>query len=163
MVGIKKPIPNRICSVARSLDILGDRWIFLILREAFFGVRNYDQFQSNLRIATNILSNRLKILVENGIMNKQKDLRDGRQSKYRLTEKGFDLYPITLAFMNWGDNWLTGKEGPPLLLYHKTCGHRLNPAMCCVHCGKPVHARDVTYEEQSKKKRISRKKEIISP
>ena len=152
MVSVKNTDQNRICSVARSLEILGDRWIFLILREAFFGVRNYDQFQSNLKIATNILSDRLRTLVENGIMEKQRDSGDRRRSKYGLTEKGLDLFPITLAFMNWGDSWLAGEKGPPLLLYHKTCGHRLDPAMCCAHCGKPIHARDVTYEERFKKK-----------
>ena len=108
----------RICSVARTIDILGDRWIFLILREAFFGVRYYDQFLSNLGIATNMLSNRLKRLVENGIMEKNKDSTDSRRMTYRLTEKGRDLYPVTLAFMQWGDRWLADEKGPPLLLFH---------------------------------------------
>ena len=140
----------RVCSVARALDILGDRWTFLILREAFFGVRHYDQFLSNLGIATNILSNRLKRLVENGIMEKNRDSTDSRRIKYRLTEKGRDLYPVTLAFMQWGDRWLADEKGPPLLLYHKQCGHRLTPVMCCDHCGESIDAKDVTFEERWK-------------
>ncbi len=140
----------RTCSVARTIDILGDRWIFLILREAFFGVRYYDQFLSNLGIATNMLSNRLKRLVENGIMEKNKDSTDSRRMTYRLTEKGRDLYPVTLAFMQWGDRWLADEKGPPLLLFHKQCGHRLTPVMCCKHCGKVVDAKEVTYEERWK-------------
>ena len=142
----QKKLGNRICSVARTLEILGDRWIFLILREAFFGVRYYDKFQTNLGIATNILSHRLKILVENGIFEKQKDDVDARRIKYRFTEKGIDIYSITLALMKWGDRWLADDDGPPLLLFHKTCGHRLEPVLCCAHCGKPVNAREVTYE-----------------
>jgi len=148
---------HRICSVARTIDILGDRWIFLILREAFFGVRYYDQFQNNLGIATNILSDRLKKLVENNILEKQKDKRDARRIKYRLTEKGRDLYPITLALMQWGDRWLTDKHGPPLYLNHKKCGHQLTPAMCCTNCGEVVDVHDITYEEKWKAWRNIRK------
>jgi DNA-binding HxlR family transcriptional regulator len=87
----KKPSRFQACSVARSLEILGDRWIFLILRESFFGVSNFDQFQSNLGISTNILSDRLKALVENDIMKKLVDAKDKRRSKYKLTEKGLDF------------------------------------------------------------------------
>ena len=137
----------RNCSVGRTLMILGDQWLFLILREAFFGVRNYDMFQANLGIATNILSNRLKSLVESGIMKKKKDEKDARRVKYSLTRKGVELYPIVLAFMQWGDKWLAGEDGPPLLLTHLSCGHRLTPVMCCAHCGEPVLAQDIAYEE----------------
>lgn len=145
------PSGHRTCSVARTLNILGDRWIFLILRESFFGVRYYDQFLSNLGIATNILSNRLKRLVENNIMAKQKDSNDSRRMKYRLTDKGRDLYPVTLAFMQWGDRWLTDKNGPPLLLHHTPCDHSLAPVMCCAHCKEIINVKDVTYKESGSK------------
>ena len=138
---------SRICSVARALEVLGDRWIFLIIREAFFGIKTYEEFQKNLRIATNILSDRLKALVQNGIFERIKNPDDGRRFVYKLTEKGLDLYPITLAIMNWGDRWLAGEEEPPLVLYHQNCGHRLEPVMNCAHCGETIRARDVTYGE----------------
>lgn len=144
----KKAFGTRVDSVARSLEVLGDRWIFLILRESFFGIRYSDQFQSNLRIASNILSDRLRRLVDNGIMEKQRDSTDGRRIQYRLTEKGLDLYSITLAFMQWGDKWLAENEGPPLILYHKTCGHRIEPVMSCRHCGEVLKAKDVRYEKK---------------
>lgn len=137
---------NRICSVARALEIIGDRWVFLILREAFFGVRHYDQFQENLGIASNILSQRLKILVNSGLFTKKKDDTDGRRITYRFTEKGVDLYSVTLALMRWGDRWLADEDGPPLILFHNACGRRLEPVMCCAHCGELVDAREVTYE-----------------
>ncbi len=133
------------CSVARSLEILGDRWVFLILREVFFGEHYYDRFRSNLGIATNILSKRLKSLVDNGVLEKQPDEADARRIRYRLTAKGLDLYSVTLALIGWGDKWLSDEDGPPLKLLHKTCGHRLHPQMCCSSCGKAVRAKDVSY------------------
>jgi len=144
---IKKIDKSRSCSVARTLEILGDRWIFLIIREAFFGVRYYDKFQANLGIATNILSDRLKILVGNGIFKKEKDDIDARRIKYRFTQKGTDIYTITLALMQWGDRYLSDDDGPPLTLYHKTCGQRLEPVMRCAHCGEAINAHDIIYED----------------
>lgn len=144
---MKQAADIRTCSLARSLMILGDRWTVLILREAFFGVHYYDGFLSNLGIATNILSDRLRTLVENGILERRKDRKDARRVWYGLTRKGLELYAITLAFLDWGDRWLAGDEGPPLLLYHEPCGHRLQPVMCCAHCGAPVDAREVRYED----------------
>ncbi len=133
------------CSVARSLEILGDRWVFLILREVFFGEHYYDRFRSNLGIATNILSMRLKSLVDNGVLEKHPDKADARRMRYELTAKGLDLYSVTLALIGWGDKWLSDEDGPPLELRHETCGHRLRPQMCCRHCGKAVRAKDVSY------------------
>jgi len=140
---------NRICSVANAIEILGDRWIFLIIREAFFGVKTYEKFQQNLGIATNILSKRLKTLTGNGIFERIQNPDDGRRFIYKLTEKGLDLYPVTLAFMNWGDRWLAGEDGPPLSLFHETCGHALESEFRCTHCGRPVRARDVRYKRSS--------------
>ena len=137
---------HRVCSVARSLDILGDRWTFLILREAFFGIQNFDGFQANLGIATNILSHRLKRLVENNILVKRKDPVDSRRIKYKFTEKGRDLYEVTLALMKWGDKWLADENGPPLSLYHEKCGHQLAPRMCCSHCKAAIDPREVSYQ-----------------
>jgi len=148
---MKKKMGDRVCSVARALEILGDRWIFLIIREAFFGIKTYEGFQQNLRIATNILSNRLKTLVHNGIFERIKNPDDGRRFIYKLTEKGLDLYPITLSLMNWGDRWLADEEGPPLSIFHSTCGHRLEQVMNCSYCGEAIHARDVTYKERLNK------------
>ena len=145
---MRKSVKSRECSVERTLDILGDRWIFLILREAFFRVRYFDQFQENLGIATNILSDRLRTLVENGVMEKRKDRRDARRTEYRLTEKGLDIYPVVLALMQWGDRWLSGEEGPPLVLRHDKCGRDLAPVMTCEHCGERISARDVSFEEK---------------
>ena len=147
MKKMNRPADPRICSVGRSLEILADRWTFFIIREAFFGVRYYDAFLSNLGIATNILTDRLKWLVKNNILETHKDTQDARRKKYTLTGKGRDLYPIILAFIKWGDRWLTDESGPPLALYHRTCGHSLTPVMCCEHCRETIDINDVAYEE----------------
>lgn len=131
--------------MARTTEILGDRWVFLILREAFFGIRHYDGFLKNLGIATNILSDRLKTLVEHRIMDRKKDQTDGRRVAYRLTAKGLDLYSIVLAFMQWGDKWLSDHDGPPLKLTHKTCGQPLKAKWACTACGEIIEPRDVSY------------------
>jgi DNA-binding HxlR family transcriptional regulator len=142
-----KKIRDRInCSLVRTIDVIGDRWSLLILREAFFGTKRFDIFQSNLGIATNILSERLKELVKGEILQRIKDPDDARRFIYRFTKRGLDLYPIVLAMINWGDRWTSEEKGPPLLLYHKTCGHHLEAMMCCSNCGERVHAREVRYE-----------------
>lgn len=113
-----------------------------MLREAFFGVRRFDQIQSNLGIARNILTDRLRRLEAEGVLERRPEER----FNYRLTQKGIELYPILLALLHWGDNWTAGPAGPPLLLYHKICGHRISPIITCTHCGQEVQARDVWYE-----------------
>ncbi len=120
---------------------------FLDNSRGLFGVRYYDKFQANLGIAANILSDRLKVLVENGIFKKKQDDIDARRIKYRFTPKGMDIYTITLALMQWGDRYLSDDNGPPLTLYHKTCGQRLEPVMRCAHCGEAINARDIIFED----------------
>ncbi len=143
-----KRLINRECSISRTIEIIGDKWTFLILGEAFFGIKSYDQFRTNLGIATNILSNRLKILVENNIMVRNKNPGDARRFVYELTEKGVDIYPISLAIMGWGDKWLTDENGPPLTLTHKNCGEMLKPVMCCSNCKEKINAREVVFGER---------------
>src|SRR5436305_452874 len=94
------------CSIAKTLDVVGERWSFLILREAFLGVRRFDQMQADLGIARNILSDRLGKLVEGGILERRKYQDRPARFEYRLTEKGIDLYPIVVTIMTWGDKHL---------------------------------------------------------
>ena len=143
-MGGKKPGgTGRDCSVERTVEIFGDRWALLVLRESFFGARYYDDFQANLGISTNILSDRLRNLVHHQILDRRPDVQDGRRFSYRLTERGLDLYSVTLALMQWGDKWLAGNKGPPLVLTHRKCGHRLRANLCCTECGEPIDPRDV--------------------
>ena len=136
-------LENDRCSIARSLEIVGERWALLILREVFLGIRRFDQMQQHLGIARNILSDRLRTLVDHGILEPRLYQERPPRYEYRLTEKGIDLYPALMMLMAWGDKHLSGKGGPALTLEHKTCGHETTLAVACGECGERVTARDM--------------------
>lgn len=131
------------CSVARTLEIVGEWWSMLIIREAFFGIRRFDDMQERLGIARNVLAARLHSLVEDGILERRLYQERPERFEYRLTEKGFDLYPVLVAMMRWGDRWTAGAEGPPLALVHQGCGEATIPTLTCSECGEPLSARNV--------------------
>jgi len=134
------------CSVGRTLDAIGDRWTLLVLREAFYGVRRFEQMQRNLGIARNILAARLQKLVENGILERRRYQERPERFEYRLTRKGLDLYPPLVTLMQWGDAYMADEAGPPVTLVHKTCGHDADPGLTCAHCGDALDAREVRVE-----------------
>ena len=105
----------RQCSIAAALESVGERWSFLILRGAFNGLHHFEEFQTTLGIARNILSNRLVRLVENGILERTADAADRRKVSYRLTEKGRDLLPVLLSLRQWGEKWVSGPSNPVLV------------------------------------------------
>lgn len=127
----------------------GDAWTMLILREAFFGVRRFDDFQKRLSAAPTVLTNRLKKLVANGLLERLAYSERPPRFEYRLTDKGRDLYPAIVSIMQWGDRWLAGEAGPPLELVHKTCDSASHPRLVCDVCGKPVVAREMTWRPRS--------------
>jgi DNA-binding HxlR family transcriptional regulator len=133
------------CSVARTLEIAGEWWTFLILRDLFQGVRRFDDMQRRTGIARNILSDRLRTLVEHGIIERRLYQERPERFEYRLTEKGIDLYPVLVTLMAWGDRWAAGEEGPPVILNHKGCGHDVMPGLSCPDCGQAIGARDMTW------------------
>lgn len=132
-------------SVERALDQISDRWSFLLLREAYFGVRRFDQFQEALGTSPNILADRLKKLVAVGIFERRRYSERPPRDEYRLTEKGRDLYPAIVALMRWGDRWLNDGAEPPMTLVHTLCGKNSRPRMVCDCCGKEVVAREMTW------------------
>ena len=133
-------------SVERAVAVVGDRWTFLILREAFFGVRRYSELARNLGLSRKILSERLHKLVEFGILERRLYRRDPDRHEYVLTSAGKELYPAVVALLSWGDRYLAGPEGPPLLLRHRVCGKHAAHALLCTHCGEPLRAADVEPE-----------------
>jgi DNA-binding HxlR family transcriptional regulator len=135
---------GRPSSVSLSLSIIGDKWSFLVIREAFLGVRRFDRFASELGIAPNILADRLNRLIHRGIFEKKKYQDLPERYEYRLTEMGKDLYGSLVAMMAWGDRWLS-RGKPPLQLTHKTCGKDFTPVVICDKCRKPVTARNMKY------------------
>jgi len=123
-------IGDQPCSVARMLSVIGDRWTMLILRNAFMGIRRFDDFQKSLGVTRHVLSDRLKRLVEYEILVKAPYFDRQERFEYRLTDKGFELYPIILSMANWADKWMDQGLGKPLEYRHKTCGHSLNLLWC---------------------------------
>ena len=130
-------------------DVVGDRWMPLIVSSAFFGQRRFEDIQSALGIASNILTHRLGLMVQLGILERRSYSRHPARSEYRLTGKGRDLFPYAIALMAWGDRWLGGRAGATALLYHARCGKRLVPAARCSHCGDDLAVEDVTFRAPS--------------
>ena len=131
------------CSIARSVAVIGDRWTLMILRDAFLGVRRFEAFQTRLGISRTIITARLKLLVEEGVLTKAPYQDRPVRHEYRLTEKGLDLYPVVMAIVHWGDRHYAGQAGAPLLHRHKVCGCDFAPIMTCSECHAPVAAREV--------------------
>ena len=130
-----KTYESQICSIARSLELIGERWSMLIVRDALFaGATRYNDFQRGLGIATNILKDRLDGFVETGIMRRQKYSDKPELFEYLLTDKGRALAPALVALSAWGDQWATEGE-PPILYVHSVCGSGLMPRTTCPHCG----------------------------
>lgn len=129
------------CSVARSLEAIGDRWSMLILRDAFYGVRRFEDFRADLGVARNILTDRLQRMVSQGLFDRVQYEDKPPRYEYRLTEKGKDLLPVMLTMMKWGDKW--GPGDPPVTLTHITCGHETQPVVVCSHCGDELKRRDL--------------------
>ncbi len=126
------------CSIARTVDVLGDAWSWLIVRDVFLGVRRFDDLCADLGVSRKVLAERLRQLTDAGIL-----IRDvgtaGRRSGYRLTEKGEGLVPILAALTAWGDRWEPTPGGPPLRLDHAGCG-AISAEVTCSHCGEPLAA-----------------------
>ena len=131
------------CTIARSADILGDHWNLLIIRQACLGTRRFDDFQAVLGIGRNILTQRLTRLVDEGVLNRVEYQQNPTRYEYRLTDKGRDAYPILAAMAAWGERWLTGPEGTPLVLHHTTCEHDMHAVVVCSECAQPLDVRHI--------------------
>ena len=133
------------CSVAQCLEVVGEWWSLLIVRDAFLGVRRFDDFQARLGISRNILNQRLTKLVDEGILERVPYQDNPPRSEYRLTQKGRDLWHVLTAMRQWGDRW-AAPLGLPLKMRHATCGHVVKAVAVCSHCGEPLDLRSVTVE-----------------
>lgn len=120
------------------VDIIGDRWTGLIVAALFFGLRRYDEIGAAIGIATNILSHRLKLLFGTGIVTRKAFRDKPKRYEYKLTDKGRELYGITLMMHQWADKWVTGEHGSPLLLTHTCCGKALRGIVACSECSQEL-------------------------
>lgn len=132
------------CSIARTLGVVGEKWTLLILREAFYGVRRFDDFHATLGCARNLLAERLKTLLMHGILERvaYQDERARGRHEYRLTDKGHDLFPALVALMKWGDQWTADDAGPAVRLFHRDCGEPVTVELTCAAGHAPLGARD---------------------
>src|SRR5687768_2832394 len=121
------------CSIKGTLEIVGEKWSLLVLREAFFGIRRFDDFHRALGCARNLLSERLAKLVDHGVLERvaYKEPGQRRRHEYRLTEKGLDLQPALVALMQWGDRWTASPDGPPVEVLHRACGATVHAVLAC--------------------------------
>jgi DNA-binding HxlR family transcriptional regulator len=137
-----KTYEGQVCSAARALEVVGERWTMLIVRDAFLGVRRFDDFQRSLGIARNVLQARLGRLVENGILERVRYQERPERFEYRLTKKGVDLWPVMVSLLAWGDRH-AAPDGPPVVLEHRDCGGRVSDRRICEKCGALLGPRDV--------------------
>jgi DNA-binding HxlR family transcriptional regulator len=133
-------------SVSRALALIGDQWTLMILREALFGVRRYGQLVRNLGIPRPTLSSRLRSMVDAGLLERVRYAREPDRYEYRLTEAGRELFGSAAMLMRWGDKYLAGPEGPPIVLRHHECGAIADPTLVCGRCGKQITPYNVTPE-----------------
>jgi DNA-binding HxlR family transcriptional regulator len=131
------------CSIARSLEVIGEWWTLLILRDAFFGVTRFEELQERLGIARNILAKRLDTLVDHGVLERRcYDEARGRHD-YVLTEKGKALWPVLVTLRQWGDEWVVGDGNQPVAMVHTSCGEQTTAFLTCDHCGEELQRREV--------------------
>jgi DNA-binding HxlR family transcriptional regulator len=134
------------CSIARPATLLGDRWTLVILRQAFNGIRRFEDFQQTLGVSRSLLATRLERLVEEGVLRREPYKDEIRtRDQYRLTEKGLDLYPVLMALREWGDKHMA-EHGPPVRIRHRDCGGVIRIELSCERCGAEVGARDASPE-----------------
>jgi len=138
----RKSFAGMSCSVAASLEEVGDWWTLLIVRDALLGLRRFEDFRESLGIARNILSNRLERLVRSGILERRTYQEHPPRKEYRLTEKGRDLLPVIVTLTRWGDRWLWPPGQQPFLLIHQDCGQETKAKLVCQECGGDVTARN---------------------
>lgn len=136
-------LQNEACSVARTVAVIGDRWTLLVLRDCFLGVRRFEAFQERLGISRTVIADRLKLLVDEGVLRREPYQHKPPRYEYRLTPKGLELHPVLMAIVGWGDRHYAGQAGPPVLNRHKACGCDFHAVMTCSECGEAVGPRDV--------------------
>jgi len=134
------------CSIARSLDVAGEWWSPLILRDVHLGITRFADLRRDLGISRKVLTERLERLVEHGLLERRAYSQRPPRQDYVLTEKGRAFVDVLLAMIAWGNRWTAGEQGPPVLLRHRRCGELTSAEIRCACCGEPLHADEVTVE-----------------
>lgn len=133
---------DQTCSIAAALEVVGERWSLLIVRDVMLGIRRFDALQSDLGVARNVLQTRLTRLVEHGVLERRLYQERPPRYEYTLTDKGLDLWPTIVALLQWGDKHATPAAGPPVVLEHRGCGGAVDAHRICERCGQRLGPRD---------------------
>jgi DNA-binding HxlR family transcriptional regulator len=131
------------CSIARTADVIGEPWSPLIVRNIYIGITRFDQLQQSLGISRKVLAERLRWLTENGVLGRREYASKPPRHDYVLTVKGLELFEVLMVMVRWGDKWLAGEAGPPVLYRHHACGQISHVELHCSECGKPMPAADI--------------------
>lgn len=131
------------CSLARSLEVIGDWWTPLIIRDLYLGIDRFDGLATDLGISRNLLTTRLAHLAEHGVVSRHRYSDHPPRDRYQLTEAGLDIVPVILALTAWGDRWATPPGGKPMIMRHRDCGGEFEPTVCCDACGERIGAAGV--------------------
>ena len=134
------------CSIARTVDILGEPWTPLVLRDIWVGINRFEQIRQDLGISAKVLTARLERLVDQGVLERRQYLERPPRDEYVLTDKGIELCDVLMVIARWGDRWTAGTAGPPVLLRHRRCGQLTHVETRCGVCGQPITAGDVDHE-----------------
>ena len=151
------------CSIARTLDVIGEWWTVLIVRDAFRGISRFDDFHASLGMARSVLAARLKKLTEQGVLERRAYSEHPPRYEYHLTEKGKALYPIIVSMVQWGDTWAQAPGGPPVVLVHDACGKVIQPVLTCPHCDTEVNAANAHSEPSPGRKHGQSEPAAVSP
>jgi DNA-binding HxlR family transcriptional regulator len=143
---LQRDYPGQTCSIARALEVVGERWSLLILRDAVVGLTRFEEFQESLGIASNVLTNRLKLLCDQEVLERVADPERPGRPKYVLTDKGRELGPALIVFMKWGDRHYPAPGGPPRLTLHAGCGGTIGPDLRCDRCGNQAAAGEIELQ-----------------
>jgi DNA-binding HxlR family transcriptional regulator len=131
------------CSIARTMDVIGEPWSPLVLRNIYIGITRFDQLQESLGISRKVLAERLKWLTGKGVLERRPYSAKPPRLEYVLTAKGLELVEVLMVMVAWGDRWLAGEAGPPVLYRHHACGEIVHADLSCSGCGRPMHATDI--------------------
>ena len=140
---LDRTYPEQVCSVARALEVVGERWSLLIVRDAIFGITRFDDFRENLGLARSVLTGRLNRLVDEGVLERRPYQTNPERFEYILTPKGRALGPVVFHLMKWGDAHYPTEAGPPRLSLHRGCGGQVDAALKCDRCHKQVGFADL--------------------
>jgi len=131
------------CSIARTMDVVGEPWSPLVLRNIYIGINRFDQLQESLGISRKVLAERLRWLTENDVLERREYSARPARYEYVLTAKGLELFNVLMVMVAWGDKWLAGEAGPPVLYRHHACGQIGHAELRCSACGGPMSAADI--------------------